>query len=550
MAKLYIFAIGGTGERVMRSVTMLMAAGVPAFDAYDIYPIIIDYDQKNKDKDRTQALLKSYRAVHRAAYSRHTTRTGSTDGNPGMSDCFFGPEITDITTLDDKAGDFIFPFSPATENEKFRDYIGFDHLTVEHRLTNSLLQSLYDMSDRPDTELNLSMEKGFKGNPNIGSVVFNDIENEPTFRRFVSNFDPQNDKAVIIGSIFGGTGASGIPEIVKAINAKIPNADIATLLIEPYFAPEERKNGAIQASRFNAKTVAALSFYDASGLKRHISSIYNVGDFKPTTVPYSEGGADQLNMANLVELVSAIMVAHFATLKNKNNTNQSEYKFAIDADLYATDQIPATERLFLKHLDPQTLDSVMRHLVELAIALKTVHDDITHQTKYFKPGRAWFDALGLEKAIKGDSSDLADLIAALNEFHGQYQDWLKELDWEGGTYQGRDYPANSHRMAIADMTRPYPDLVLREAEKTDHNTKKTSILDAIGTFLNSNTQPGLSDDYLSAKLEEAFHSTDEKGHFEQNGSRLRPNHEAEWAFADILRFMALKAYDEIIKPTL
>ena len=63
MKKLFLFAIGGTGERVLRSTTMLLAAGVPAFNGYDIYPIIIDYDAANKDKDRTKDILKQYQKL-------------------------------------------------------------------------------------------------------------------------------------------------------------------------------------------------------------------------------------------------------------------------------------------------------------------------------------------------------------------------------------------------------------------------------------------------------------------------------------------------------
>ena len=51
MAKLFVFAIGGTGERVMRSLTMLMAAGLPTLTNYEVFPIIIDYDEKNADKN-------------------------------------------------------------------------------------------------------------------------------------------------------------------------------------------------------------------------------------------------------------------------------------------------------------------------------------------------------------------------------------------------------------------------------------------------------------------------------------------------------------------
>ena len=71
MKKLFLFAIGGTGERVLRSTTMLLAAGVPAFNGYDIYPIIIDYDAANKDKDRTKDILKQYQKINRIAYANH-----------------------------------------------------------------------------------------------------------------------------------------------------------------------------------------------------------------------------------------------------------------------------------------------------------------------------------------------------------------------------------------------------------------------------------------------------------------------------------------------
>ena len=72
MAKIFVFGIGGTGERVMRSLTMLMASGAQAFDGHEVYPIIIDYDQNNADKDRTVRLLQNYMEIHNAAFKRHS----------------------------------------------------------------------------------------------------------------------------------------------------------------------------------------------------------------------------------------------------------------------------------------------------------------------------------------------------------------------------------------------------------------------------------------------------------------------------------------------
>ena len=62
MAKLYIFGIGGTGSRVLRSFTMMMAAGVK-LNADEIVPIIIDPDVANADLTRTVQLMNNYRTL-------------------------------------------------------------------------------------------------------------------------------------------------------------------------------------------------------------------------------------------------------------------------------------------------------------------------------------------------------------------------------------------------------------------------------------------------------------------------------------------------------
>lgn len=51
MSKLYVFAIGGSGSRVLRSLTMLLSSGVHT--NYEIVPMIVDPDQSNGDLVRT-----------------------------------------------------------------------------------------------------------------------------------------------------------------------------------------------------------------------------------------------------------------------------------------------------------------------------------------------------------------------------------------------------------------------------------------------------------------------------------------------------------------
>ena len=67
----FIFAIGGTGARFLRSLTMLLASGCKDTKVADeIVPIIIDYDATNGDTDRTQTLLETYQYINRAIYTK------------------------------------------------------------------------------------------------------------------------------------------------------------------------------------------------------------------------------------------------------------------------------------------------------------------------------------------------------------------------------------------------------------------------------------------------------------------------------------------------
>ncbi|WP_222597207.1 hypothetical protein [Chitinophaga pinensis] len=56
---IFVFGVGGTGARVLRSLTMLLASGVKLNNTNKIIPIIIDVDAKNADTSRTLKALES-----------------------------------------------------------------------------------------------------------------------------------------------------------------------------------------------------------------------------------------------------------------------------------------------------------------------------------------------------------------------------------------------------------------------------------------------------------------------------------------------------------
>ena len=536
--KLYIFAIGGTGERVLRSFTMLLASGIRAFDAYDIFPIIIDYDAKSGDKERVLKSLKNYTLLHNAAFSR----TGRKHSQ------FFGPEIKQVNGLDN----YVLPYAPKDGEKKFREHIGYGDLNGKTVNTQYLLESMYDISTNPTTELNLNMTVGFKGNPNIGSVVFHKLGETTVFRSFIDNYDPTaGDRVVIVGSLFGGTGASGIPEIVQAIKKAKANAKIATLLIQPYFAPERADNAAVKANMFYAKTKAALDYYRESELNNSINAIYHIGDPYPTVVPYCEGGEHQHNNANLVEVLAGMAIEHFVRMNVDAPLTDKEFAFSLQKDIVLkTDNQGKIDtkqvcRIFISDFDDDSKTRIFEPLTKLALATKYVHDEVITG----KADTTFYQMLKLNEILDKKSTSehfsnrLQDTCAHFNSFHSLFTQWLAELDCSGD--ETKNIKPNSHRLALYQMGKSYDDLILRESVKVDEN-KDSSFAENAKQFVKKqfqgNRKSNLDDDYLNARMNDHLN----KNHCTADGSNLKSDVVSEFAFMDILYRSCNDSYDKLI----
>ena len=85
---------------------------------------------------------------------------------------------------------------------QFSDYLNMQALNTKPnvKLTEDLLYALYDNSDgtSKNAEIELDMAKGFKGNPNIGSVVFHDLRESPEFIHYLLNDVAKIDEDDII----------------------------------------------------------------------------------------------------------------------------------------------------------------------------------------------------------------------------------------------------------------------------------------------------------------------------------------------------------------
>src|SRR5690606_11254902 len=151
-----------------------------------------------------------------------------------------------------------------TQNERFYQFIDKQNLDQQ---SNSLIELLFS-----DENLNAEMSVGFKGNPNIGSVVLNQFKNCAEYRLFLDSFK-EGDSIFIVSSIFGGTGAAGFPLLLRNLRKEdsdlinsnlVANSNIGALSMMPYFKvspPAEGKVQTIDSSSFLGKAKAALSYY-------------------------------------------------------------------------------------------------------------------------------------------------------------------------------------------------------------------------------------------------------------------------------------------------
>lgn len=531
MKKLFLFAIGGTGERALRSTTMLLAAGVPAFNDYDIYPIIIDYDADNKDKERTRDLIKLYRTINRTAYSNHSLSSMPPgDTNKGQ---FFGCAMKELSGLND----FILDFNPGDENLKFRDKIGFDQMVGNLLPTQALIESLYDTSDDPTTELNLDLKVGFKGNPNIGSVIFHKLGDYDEYDAFVSTYKAdQGDKVVIIGSLFGGTGASGIPVLAQHIKKDIPNVDMAALMIQPYFAPEKVKGGAINAKLFDSKTKAALNFYERSGIKNSMSAIYHIGDPYPTIIPYCEGGEGQKNNANPVEFISALAIAHYCGGYVPAKTFGNEYMYGLSRDIVSKLNENGKRdscRLFADDFDQATKDNVLKYFTAFAYALKYLRDEIVANKVRKESGYLTFLEIdkiadqdkGKNLSEKGENK-LQNLLVHLNVYVVEFTKWLSELDYAGD--DDKHIQPNSHRFSFFDFSKDISDMIEKpQKEATENKFGFGNVVRGVVNTISGNSSTVNITPLMTANLKD-------RKHLDETGKKMNTK-EMEFVFMDILR---------------
>jgi hypothetical protein len=324
-----LICAGGSSLRVLESILHFCAAG---FGPKELRLLVVDPDVSNGNLSRTKELVTSY-------INCHNRFAGKFD--EGYN--FFGTKL-DLLSNDEQSTE-LKAWSPIGVDHKLGKVIHYHNLSPDYRNIAHLLFT--------EQELDTDLDNGFRGHPAIGAAAMSlmDLQQDQPpwsllrekIRHDVSQ--PAGSRVVIVGSVFGGTGASTLHPLARFLRT-MPETNydrlkIGVTALVPYFRFEAsaqefesddakkkaQEEMAAKSEWFALATKSALEFYNH--LWNHekeawpFDAMVWVGNDAPTMVNYSIGGATQTNPAHFIELLSAMATLEF--FSNPITTKQCYY---------------------------------------------------------------------------------------------------------------------------------------------------------------------------------------------------------------------------------
>jgi hypothetical protein len=227
----------------------------------------------------------------------------------------------------------------------------------------SALAKLMDALYSPK-EQRADLGVGFRGRPPIGSAVMSRLEldnlrssADSPWQRWFNDLQVACGKGEEVavhffGSVFGGTGAAGVPTLVKLIHGYLEQAGIrqgvhlnASALL-PYFGFEKPEDGEQQVyaeTRFFALNTQAALQYLTEQSHNTFDTVYLIGNAEQETYKSHTGGAKQQNDAHFVELFAALAINH--GFQQPIRQTQSAYISRKSLDTLDWGDIPDRERV-------------------------------------------------------------------------------------------------------------------------------------------------------------------------------------------------------------
>ncbi|PAW67774.1 MAG: hypothetical protein B9S30_06730 [Verrucomicrobiia bacterium Tous-C5FEB] len=303
--KLYLVAAGGSGAKVAEALVHLCAAGL---GPESLHILSVDTDDDNGNLARLVATESAYQGCRKFKWARGGTRS---EGTP-------------------------LPFGTAIKFHKLSATLDVSaHGLQNPQICPAEHKDVLDLFFSED-EQKTRCSEGFLARPNLGSLILgrhithelgNNDHGGADFLADLADDLEIDSRLMVVGSVFGGTGASVLPvapdsilhALVKNKNAGAQTAihqawaalPKGAVMLLPYFKPTGAPDGegeTVDPSRFLADTKNALLYYDASRTSRKYSTVHVIGTENPDRqrLKFCAGSRGQCNAPSVEELVAAL----------------------------------------------------------------------------------------------------------------------------------------------------------------------------------------------------------------------------------------------------
>lgn len=431
----YLIGIGGTGSRVIEAAVHLCAAGVGP-DVLKI--LIIDPDHGNGNLARTGELLAQYVDCRRSV-GRHIVEGG------------LEPFHTDLGV----AEPFVWNVFTRRDMTLGR-YFGLENLSLVRPRVAQLVQTLYSRQEL-DTHLN----EGFRGHPAIGAAVLaTPPADESPWRELWADIDNCSAKdqisIFVVGSVFGGTGAAGLPTLgaerflkysdkarmsatLGSGSSRESKVCLGCSMVLPYFVlpppgQEYRDQMFVTSADFPLATKAALFYYDdkVEGRSLAYDDVYLLGESSPRAVgEFSPGNVKQKNQPHWVELVASLQAFDFF----RNSSSASGTRFFVagrEGDAVDWKALPVSRNEHMIDEIQNRLKAAVVTFASFSILLQWFVPKVLSESHEMSRRRTWYrqnfgNGSGREAGDELRTGSQRKAIEAVRDFCGRYLEWLKSL---------------------------------------------------------------------------------------------------------------------------
>lgn len=423
----YYIGVGGTGARVAESLVHLCAAGL---GPDELFLMLIDPDAGNGNLSRTTELIKKYQDIQ----SHIGTRA---DGVNVFRTKIVTP-TPEVWTIFEQ------------QNQTLGAFIGLGGLEATAPALKHFAELLFTEEDMHER-----LNEGFRGRPAIGAVVMSQPNaDEPPWSDFwaeIANINRAEEaKVFVVGSIFGGTGAAGIPTLGAAavlrdraaLDAEKQKSKIylGSCLVLPYFTfdqnipIEQRTRLHVRPDDFALATSSALYYYLTKELS--YDEVYLIGDSGSEMVgEFAAGAGTQKNRAHYVELAAGLSALDFYTNGEPLVSRDKQFFIsAREAHELGWDGLPSARHT---HLVKEIQTAVRYRLTAAAMFFYSLAAYGKETLDALKDASAvpptWFsDHFRIRKGaddLRRDprSPSQADAIRRVEEYGSKFLLWLKDL---------------------------------------------------------------------------------------------------------------------------